>query len=134
MVADEVRNLASRTRDSIGEIESIIANLQTEATKASKAMVNYSEEAANNVKQVEEATLSLGAIVGAVDRIRSMNTQIAAAAEQQHHVAQDIDQRIVHIASIADDNSHAAKRVVNASQLIEAEIGQLNQELDHFET
>ncbi len=134
VVADEVRNLASRTRDSIGEIESIIANLQTEATKASKAMVSYSEDAASNVKQVEEATVSLEAIVGAVDMIRSMNTQIAAAAEQQHQVAQDIDQRLVHIAGIADENSHAAERVVSASQLIETEIGQLNRELDHFET
>ncbi|NLW05884.1 MAG: methyl-accepting chemotaxis protein [Pseudomonadaceae bacterium] len=134
VVADEVRNLASRTRDSIGEIESIVANLQTEAGKASKAMVTYSEEAATNVKQVEEATEALETIVGAVDMIRSMNTQIAAAAEEQHQVAQDIDQRLVHIAGIADENSQAASQVVSASQLIQAEIGQLNKQLDHFDT
>lgn len=134
VVADEVRNLASRTRDSIGEIESIVANLQTEAGKASKAMINYSEDAASNVKQVEEATIALETIVGAVDSIRAMNTQIAAAAEQQHHVAQDIDQRLVHIAGIADENSQAAKEVVSASQLIQEEIGQLNRQLDRFET
>ncbi len=134
VVADEVRNLASRTRDSIGEIESIVANLQTEAGKASKAMVTYSEEAATNVKQVEEATEALETIVGAVDMIRSMNTQIAAAAEEQHQVAQDIDQRLVHIAGIADENSQAASQVVSASQLIQAEIGQLNKQLNHFDT
>lgn len=134
VVADEVRNLASRTRDSIGEIENIVAKLQTEAGRASTAMVSYSEEAANNVQQVEEATEALEAIVGAVDMIRGMNTQIAAAAEQQHHVAQDIDQRLVHIAGIADRNSQEAERVVTASQLIQTEVGQLNQQLDHFET
>lgn len=134
VVADEVRNLASRTRDSIGEIENIIANLQTQADKASTIMVTYSEAAASNVKQVEEATESLEAIVAAVDSIRSMNTQIAAAAEQQHQVSQDIDQRLVHLANVADQNSDAAKQVVSASQLIEAEIVQLNQQLDHFET
>ncbi|HKM14754.1 MAG TPA: methyl-accepting chemotaxis protein [Marinospirillum sp.] len=134
VVADEVRNLASRTRDSIGEIESIIANLQTEADKASRVMVGYSEAAASNVKQVDEATIALESIVAAVDMISAMNTQIAAAAEQQHQVAQDIDQRLVHIALIADENSQAAKTVVSTSQLIESEINQLNQQLDHFET
>lgn len=134
VVADEVRNLASRTRDSIGEIETIVANLQAEAGKASKAMVTYSEEAASNVAQVEEATTALEAIVDAVDMIRGMNTQIAAAAEQQHQVAQDIDQRLVHIAGIADSNSQAAERVVSTSKLIQTEVGQLNDQLDHFET
>lgn len=134
VVADEVRNLASRTRDSIGEIENIVANLQSEAGKASNAMVTYSEEAASNVSQIEEATEALEVIVGAVDMIRGMNTQIAAAAEQQHQVAQDIDQRLVHIASIADSNSQAATQVVSTSQLIQTEVGQLNQQLDRFET
>jgi len=133
VVADEVRNLASRTRDSIGEIENIVANLQAEAGKASEAMVSYSEEAASNVSQVEEATAALGAIVGAVDMIRGMNTQIATAAEQQHQVAQDIDQRLVHIAGIADSNSQAAEKVVSASKLIQTEVEQLNEQLDHFE-
>lgn len=134
VVADEVRNLASRTRDSIGEIETIVANLQTGADKASKTMVTYSEEAASNVAQVEDATIALEAIVGAVDMIRGMNTQIAAAAEEQHLVAQDIDQRLVHVAGIADNNNQAAGKVVSTSKLIKQEVGQLNEQLDHFET
>lgn len=134
VVADEVRSLASRTRDSIGEIESIVAHLQAEASKAAEAMIHYSDEAMDNVQQVQQATEALNAIVGAVDMIRGMNTQIAAAAEEQHQVAQDIDQRIVHLASIADRNRHEAGRVVQASQQIQQEVTQLNSQLDHFET
>lgn len=134
VVADEVRNLASRTRDSIGEIENIIAHLQTEASKAAEAMIHYSDEATQNLQQMQQATEALDSIVDAVDRIRAMNTQIAAAAEEQHHVAQDIDQRIVHIAGIADHNRKEADRVVQTSQLIRDEVSQLNQQLDHFNT
>ncbi|SFX34058.1 methyl-accepting chemotaxis protein [Marinospirillum alkaliphilum] len=134
VVADEVRSLASRTRDSIGEIENIIAHLQSEASKAAEAMIHYSDEASENVGQVQQATEALDAIVAAVDMIRGMNTQIAAAAEEQHQVAQDIDQRIVHIAGIADTNRREAERVVTASELIGSEVSQLNSQLSHFET
>ncbi|SFC33262.1 Methyl-accepting chemotaxis protein [Marinospirillum celere] len=134
VVADEVRNLASRTRDSIGEIDTIIVHLQSEASRAAESMIHYSNEATENVDQVHQATEALDAIVEAVDQIRGMNTQIAAAAEEQHQVAQDIDQRIVHIAGIADHNRGEAERVVTASELIRQEVGQLNSQLSRFET
>ncbi|WP_114417379.1 methyl-accepting chemotaxis protein [Marinospirillum perlucidum] len=132
VVADEVRNLASRTRDSIGEIETIIARLQGDAHKASESMLTYSDQASQTVVQVEEATAALDAIVSAVDSIRGMNNQIATAAEEQHQVAQDIDQRIVHIAGIAEHNRTEANQVVTSSQQIQKESEELNEQLNHF--
>lgn len=134
VVADEVRNLASRTRASIGEIESIVANLQTETDKAAGSMVGYSKQATTNVEQVEEAIEALASIVDSVTNIKGMNTQIAAAAEQQHYVAQDIDQRLVEIANIAEQNNQEVVRVVSTSQDIEEGVKTLNQHLSRFST
>ncbi len=73
-------------------------------------------------------------IVGAVDSINAMNAQIATAAEQQSQVAQDIDQRVTHISSLAEQTHGDAATVMQASSHIQGTVQQLNQHLDRFRT
>lgn len=132
VVADEVRNLASRTQASITEIEEIINSLQQEAQASAKQMEEQAEQAQLSLEQINTATQAFTSLVTAIDEINGLNTQVAAAAEEQASVAEDIDQRLVHLASLAEGNSQEAAEVVEASEAIQQEVTDLNKHLGRF--
>ncbi len=100
VVADEVRALAQRTADSTGEIDNLLGGLARRTQEVTRQMQSSLEMSQASVERISLASNSFEQIRGAVDHIRDQNTQIATAAEEQHHVAEDINR---HIAQIQDD-------------------------------
>ncbi|PWB35990.1 methyl-accepting chemotaxis protein [Pseudomonas sp. SDI] len=122
VVADEVRALARRTQQSTEEIERLVSSLRSNA-QASVATIQGSGElvklAVADALQTESA---LGSIAAAVSLIQQMNQQIAAAAEQQSSVAEEINRSVTQIRSSADQSALAMQG--NASSSVElAQLG-----------
>ena len=132
VVADEVRALARRTRQSTEEIEALVSNLRA-AAQASVQQIRSSGElvklAVSDALQTESA---LGSIAAAVSLIQQMNQQIAAAAEQQSSVAEEINRSVTSIRASADQSSLAMQG--NATSSIElARLGvELKGMVGHF--
>jgi len=102
VVADEVRTLATRTHSSTEEIQRVIVQLQQGVTKTVSSM-KESHISAN--KSVEEARLvgsALTELQHNMTEIRDLSTQIAAAAEEQSAVAQEIRQNIQDISEMSE--------------------------------
>lgn len=112
VVADEVRNLANRTKESTSEIQEMINKLQTQAKNSVELMsVNVQDAEATSDKSLA-ASQALEAIRSSVTMIEDMNSQIATAAEQQTHVASGINESIVEInnsAKVTYDRSEGNK-------------------------
>jgi len=104
VVADEVRALASKTRDSTQQIQAIIQSLTSKADEAVAIAQIGDKEAAQGLAQVVEAQQALQGIRDAVNRITGMSQQMAAAAEEQAHVAEDIARQVTNIAVTTDSN------------------------------
>ena len=112
VVADEVRNLAKRVQSSTDEITRMISALQAGTRDAVDFMQESSFKADDCVQQAQEASEALAEITGAVAQMRESNTQIAVAAEQQSHVAEEMNRAVV---SIRDVTENTVQQTVNSA-------------------
>jgi len=108
VVADEVRALASKTQESTKAIQDIIKTLLAGAQNAVKIAQAGTQEAAAGVQQVIATQEALQGISSAVGLIHDMGQQMAAASEEQAHVAEDISRQITRIAQASDHNAELA--------------------------
>ncbi len=101
VVADEVRTLASRTQTSTDEIQQMIQGLKSGAENAVNSMHAGQAATGAGVQASQRTGLSLGAITEQVEAISDMNTQVAAATEEQSSVTEEITHNVQGIADLA---------------------------------
>ncbi|MEJ2393449.1 MAG: methyl-accepting chemotaxis protein [Candidatus Thiodiazotropha sp.] len=116
VVADEVRTLAGRTRQSTDEINDMIEKLQTGSRQAVAVMEQSREEASSAVEFAMQTGEALSTITQAVARINEMSTQIANAAEEQGAVAEEINRNIVMINDMSNQTADGASETATASR------------------
>ncbi|WP_442962921.1 methyl-accepting chemotaxis protein [Pseudomonas sp.] len=118
VVADEVRALASKTRASTQQIQSVIETLKKGADEAVSIAKLGIREADHGVQQVIEAQGALQGIREAVERISGMSQQMAAASEEQAYVAEDIARQINNVAGTFENTAkNANAAVIRGSEL-----------------
>jgi methyl-accepting chemotaxis protein len=115
VVADEVRNLASRTAQSTNEIQTMIDNLQNEATSAVAAMLKSRELTTQGTIATTDTSAALVSIGERICLISDMNTQVATATEEQSTVVNEINQNIVEINDITQCTADTAEGLAKSS-------------------
>jgi methyl-accepting chemotaxis protein len=115
IVADEVRNLAKRTQNSVTEIERMISRLQEGAQLTVKEMDEGRHLAGAGLEQMNKLSQSLSVIDHTVGTIRQMSIQIATSAEEQASVANEISGNIARISGIAEVTSTGARETANSA-------------------
>ncbi|WP_422631440.1 methyl-accepting chemotaxis protein [Pseudomonas lurida] len=105
VVADEVRALAKRTQQSTEEIERLVSTLRSAAQSSVQQIQQSGELVKLAVSDALETESALGSIAVAVSLIQQMNQQIAAAAEQQSSVAEEINRSVTSIRASADQSA-----------------------------
>jgi methyl-accepting chemotaxis protein len=116
VVADEVRNLAKRTQDSVEEIRQVIEGLQNGTREVVSTMHSSHRQAQGSVEQVQQAVAALQRIGQAVSLITDMNLQIASAAEEQSSVAEEINRNVASIRDVTEAISSQAEESAQVSQ------------------
>ncbi|KFX68987.1 chemotaxis protein [Pseudomonas taeanensis MS-3] len=122
VVADEVRALAKRTQQSTEEIEGLIATLREGVRRSVEDMSKSGTLVEQTVQDANQTEGALTGIAGSVTQIFEMNQQIAAAAEQQSAVAEEISRSVTLIRDIADQSSTAMDESAGSSIRL-AELG-----------
>lgn len=115
VVADEVRSLAHRTQASTLEIEQMVAKIQSGASVAVIAMESSEVKAASTQVVAQEINDTLNGIFASITNINERNLVIASAAEEQVHVAREVDANLLNIRDLAVQTSAGASQTTSAS-------------------
>lgn len=115
VVADEVRNLAHRTQKSIGEIQSVIEQLQQGTQEVVLAILSGHQQAQETQQQALASVAVLERINEAIDTIHLMNEQIAQAVHEQSQVSNEISHNLNNIRGVSHSIIQGADSSANLS-------------------
>lgn len=128
VVADEVRNLASKTQQSTEEISNLISGLK-DSTGQSISAMNQSSEAIEQLAQsINQSNEKVLALFSRLIDVNAMNSQIATASEEQSSVIQEISNNT----SEGEALSKSAHDSANATESQASKLGLASQELDNL--
>ena len=132
VVADEVRALAARTRQSTEQIHQLIASLRSGTDRAVSSVSRGESMSQDSLGSVESVHQSLAGISQAVTRISGMSQQMAAASEEQSLVVEDINRQITRIAQLSDNSAGHAQQGAAICQELEQMAGYLHGLAERF--
>ncbi|WP_416465523.1 methyl-accepting chemotaxis protein [Pseudomonas sp. LFS044] len=120
VVADEVRSLARRTQESVEQIRDVIENLQAGTRMVVNAIGKSHTDVQDTAEQSTLALAALSRISDAVRVINDMNLQIAAAAEEQSSVAEEISRNVANVRQVTESLTSQADESAQVSHSLNA--------------
>ncbi len=132
VVADEVRNLASRSAASTAEIQGMINSLQEQSARAVSAMAQGRNQSLRVVAQADEANGALDQITGHITQISDMNIQVATATEEQSSVVGEINRNVEDINQLTMETADIAHQLTESSRSLQQLSGELDKLVGNF--
>ena len=116
VVADEVRALAGRTKESTNGIIELIRSNQEHTRRAVEAMNISREQATLSVEQAQKAGTSLNIITKSVTDINAQNAEISQAAREQSSILSGVNAAFSHINEMAEQNRDTSANMADLAQ------------------
>lgn len=133
VVASEVRKLAEQTGSATGEIEAMIASVQTRAQSALEMARSEREYVAEGVALTETTRESFSLIRQSVSAVDSMMEQIAAATQQQAATTEELNRSLSEIAQLVARSASAAHESSDACADLSKLSEQMHSQLSQFQ-
>jgi len=134
VVADEVRSLAQRTSESTEEIQNLILSLQSGTSQSVAVMTESQHDMNLSEERTKQNMAAIEQIVKSVDNIFDMNTQIAAASEQQAQTSEEISRSVINISELTVQTTAGIVETDQASENVYHLASELNQMVSGYRT
>lgn len=108
VVADEVRNLASRTNNSAVEIKQITDKLNHATEITTARMSRQLTAAENTVESAQAAQKTIELVRSSIENVHNMSSLIAAATEEQTNSTTEISNAVTEAADLSRNSSKEA--------------------------
>lgn len=132
VVADEVRQLASKTQNSTEEIQQMINQFQNQIKLTVETIATGRTFTHNSIESSKTAVLELESVVAATATIQEMMCQIATASEEQHQVTEDINRNINAITDITIKAAQGAETSNQEAQGMLKQTSEVEDKLNKF--
>ena len=133
VVADEVRSLATKTRESTDEIQGMISQLQSTAGNAVEMMANgekLSQDCRSKANDTGEVLQSISSMLGVVT---DNSHQIATAVDQQAGVTVEVNRNVSNIRALAEDTLQDSRSSVQRTDELVNNLDTLQRLIKQFQ-
>ncbi|SBS62941.1 methyl-accepting chemotaxis protein [Vibrio atlanticus] len=119
VVADEVRNLASRTAEATGSIESIIHQFQQGSEESLNSADRVCEQAHQSSTDIDALSVEMNGVVEEMKQVLAHAQNIQQQTQSTTHATQDVQQKVETITAHADNTSQSAAETRGISNDLE---------------
>ncbi|TBR43952.1 HAMP domain-containing protein [Marinomonas agarivorans] len=132
VVADEVRTLAQRTHESTNQIQTMIDQLQTGSHNAVTAMSVSADQANKSNQNIANMVEQLTGMIDQIGIINDMNTQKAAATEEQSRTVAEISESVQQIKQRYEESIFSIESLSEETKAVSSLSDRLGQQVDRF--
>lgn len=132
VVADEVRQLATRTQDSLNKTSSIITTIVDSIAKAAEQMQHSTEQFTD---LLAHSNAAMNHVITSTDSMSSTQSNMRQTVEQLKTVLernQDVVHQIEQVESQTQDNTLSTEQILEAAERLQQSAGQLTGQLAKF--
>ncbi|MEE4244900.1 MAG: methyl-accepting chemotaxis protein, partial [Kangiellaceae bacterium] len=132
VVADEVRNLASKTQQSTEEIQDMIMRLQSGSKAAVDSMQRSQSQAEQSAERANDIYTSLTMLTEKVEAITQMFQQISETVSQQNIATGEIAEKTVSLQDESNSTIELSDRVGNIGNQFGGIVSSVTERLQGF--
>ncbi len=134
VVADEVRNLAERTRKATEQINNIIKDIQAETQSLTEEMQKASESVQEGIMITQQTNEVFDEIFKAVKDITDASKRIMESVNSQKSIVGGINRNITSFAEDLNQSCEVVANIVKTIRTLEKEANELKNIIDKFKT
>lgn len=133
VVADEVRQLATRTQEATRKIQPLLQRFRSTTEQTVQLSRDGQALAGQSTEAVQVVRESFVGVNRALDQISLMSVQIASATEEQGEVAQGLSRQIMQVAELCRQSATKAQDGRSISEQIGQQVEALRQLAERFD-
>ncbi|WP_394221559.1 methyl-accepting chemotaxis protein [Alteromonas gracilis] len=132
VVADEVRNLASRTNESTSEISQLMDELNKRTSGTVEDIMRGNDSTRATSEFLSSCVKALSNISAEVSKLTEVNTHVASATREQSAATGEISENISVISQTAQETSRSMKKSFTLVNKLDDEAKALNDTIGKF--
>ena len=134
VVAAEVRKLAERSQESAGQIQALVAQIQSETNATILASEEGAREVASGSALAREAVSSLELISGMVDETTTAAKEISIATQQQRSASDQVVAAMTQVSDVSRQYAVGSKQAAASAAQLNGLAAQLRDSIAAFRT